>query len=167
MSIKEGAATTYNMDILSLHRKHIKIKIEVEKCQSANFSDIKEFDLHRMKAHLIDLKEKLNQIVSQPEVDLPEYSPVAHELEDFGVPEAIENEMLADYLNYLTAMDYELINSQSARQTTSLIVHDLNRYRAMIAKLEDQLVYSEAVKPIDRPESSPRNPMQPSGNIGV
>lgn len=165
--IKEGAATTYNMDILSLHRKHVRIKIECEKCQSANFTDIKEFDLNRMKAHLADLREKLSQIVAQPEVDLPEYSPVPLVLEDIGVPEDIENEMIADYLNYLVAMDYELINSQSGRQSTSLIVHDLNRYNAMLAKLADQIAYSEKVKPIDRPESSPKAPMQPSGSVGV
>lgn len=38
---------------------------------------------------------------------------------------------------------------------------------ASITKLEDQIAYAKTVKPIDRPESSPKVEMQPDGNTGV
>lgn len=158
---------TYNMDILSLHKKHLRFKLEVEKSQSANLADIKEFDLKRFESYITDLETKKAQIVAQPEWDLPEWSPNEYPLEDFGPVADVENELIADFLHYLEALDFELINSQSSRHSTSLTSHDLLRYEAGIQKLKDQVAYALNVSPIDRPESAPRVPAQGRGNTGV
>ena len=161
------ATITYNMDIETLHAKHLRIKMEVEKCQSSNLADLKTFDLTRIHSYITDLKAKLNQIISQPEMDLPDFSPRQYPLEPYGMNQALDNELLVDFLKYLEAVDFELINSQSSRHSTSLMAHDLGRYQAGIRKLEEQLAYAEGVKPLDRPESSPKVAMTGTGNVGV
>jgi hypothetical protein len=163
----KDATITYNQDILSLHKKHIRFKFEIERCQSANNTDIKSFDTARFNSYITDLKEKLKQIMLMPEMDLPEFHPNPYTVEPFGPVVEVENELLSDLLRYLEAGDYELINSASSRNSTSLISHDYNRYSATIQKLEDQLAYADKVKPIDRPESSPKAPMSEKGNVGV
>jgi predicted amidohydrolase len=104
------ATVTYNMDIDSLHAKHLRLKQEVEKCQSANLSDLKAFDVKRIVSYIEDLKAKLAQVVATPEQDLPEFSPHEYTLEAYGENQPIENELLIDFLKYLHAMDFELIN---------------------------------------------------------
>ena len=98
---------------------------------------------------------------------MPEWSPHPYALESFGEVAVIENELLSDMVRYLEAMDFELINCQSARATTSIGKHDLARYNVSIQKLEDLLTYAKTVKPLDLPETSPKAAMSPTGNIGV
>ena len=159
----------YNHDLYHLVKKIRRFKFELVKSVSSGLSESNQYDLARLNSYLDALEVFHQWIIDQPELDLPETSPMAITLPDAAeLPAPIENDDLALIVNLMDLMEGELVNSQSARRSTGIVIHDQNRYLAMLAKIRAFLsTYVASSNPIDLPESSPLAEMSGPGRMGV
>jgi hypothetical protein len=158
------AEELYNDDILGITDRIDRFLQEINKSQSANLSEYHAADLGRLKSYLSNLTVYVDWVVGQPQLDLPETSPLSLEIPALpDMPEA-DNPMVKDIIRLVVRMRGEILRSQSARRSTGLVKFDEERMRAVIAKCENYLeAYVEAVNPIDLPESSPDVPVTGPG----
>lgn len=158
----------YNYQIAGLIRRLRRFRFETVKAASSGLAHVNEHDLRRAKAYLDAAEAYVNWVVSQPQLDLPESTPLKIEL---GEPEKLdmpENESLVDLMAMYDRLEKEIGWSQSSRLGDSIISHDEKRFRDMIAKMRAFLAdYVESILPLDLPESSPLRGQSGEGRTGV
>ena len=158
----------YNMDVAGVIRRARRFRYETVKAVSSALASMSEADMLRAKSYLAAVSTYLDHVVSQPQLDLPESSPFEI---DLGEPDALllpENESLVDLLMMYDALEKEIGNSQSARQSTGVISHDEKRIRALVEKMGRFLDdYVASVLPLDLPESAPLRAMTGAGRTGI
>tara|TARA_R110000787_G_scaffold5686_3_gene20512 strand:- start:2133 stop:2618 length:486 start_codon:yes stop_codon:yes gene_type:complete len=157
-----------NHDIAAMVRKIRRFEKELTKSVSSGLSELSKFDLERLVSYIAALKAFKAFSVSQPELDLPESSPMELDLGELGTLTNVENDDIAYMLNLTRVIKIELINSQSARRSAGLVSHDSKRMDSFITKLE--IFISEYIaenSPLDLPESSPMVEGTGHGNTGI
>ena len=126
------------------------------------------FDQVRLASYIGAIKAYVAWIVSQPQLDLPETSPRVYALDENPSYELVENEAVVDVVRMLELVRDEVVNSQSARQSSGLIGFDEKRLLAVINKVEAFLnTYIKEVTPLDLPESSPMRSAATGGKTGI
>lgn len=157
-----------NIDIAGLIRRLRRFRFETVKAVSSGLATMSASDMARAKSYLAAVSSYINWIMSQPTLDLPEWSPKKI---DLGNPEALpmpENESLVDMMMLYDVLEVEIANCQSARQATGLISHDLKRITDLVAKMNAFLDdYVTKVLPLDLPESSPFRIETGEGRKGI
>lgn len=158
----------YNHDISGLVKRLRRFKFELVKSVSANLGEASSHDMLRVATYLQVLKDFKAWMIAQPELDLPETSPMEIELGEKQVLPPIENDDLEIIVNLMELLEAEIVNSQSARRSTGLVVHDSTRFDAMILKIESFISdYMANNNPLDLPESQPSAVMTGPGKVGV
>lgn len=161
-------AIVYNHDIVGLYNRMNRFVEELYKSVSSNASLMNQFDQGRLASYFASLRGYVAWVVSLPQLDLPETSPRAFDLEPPPQLEMVDNDEVDDLLRLLVLSRDELINSQSARLGSGLINFDQTRITAIIDKADLFLTtYVAKITPVDLPESSPRDPMSPAGKTGA
>lgn len=156
-----------NHDIVGMIRLMRRFEKELEKAVSSGVSELSKFDLDRLVSYVSALKKFKAFSVTQPELDLPESSPMEIELGDLEPLKDVENDNIAYLLNFFRVFKIELVNSQSARRSAGLIEHDSTRFDSYVAKVEEYIKYIGDTSPLDLPESSPMVEVSGSGNLGI
>jgi hypothetical protein len=154
--------TIANIDLWGLVSRIDRMRIEVNRCQSANLpTGLIPADMERLKDFTGDIKGYLAFVAGKPFMDLPEVGGhLSKELPDDSHIEsatAIENEDLRNVGMSLVHFRIEVQNCQSAR-----LPQGLNA----IARIEALLSYVAAQEPSDRPESTPSSLPTAPGNLG-
>ena len=157
-----------NMDVAGLIRRIRRFRYETVKAASSSLANLSNADIGRLTSYLSALTTYANWVVSQPELDLPESSPMTYDLGDAESLPVPENESLVDLETMWRLLEIELGNSQSARMPANLISHDERRLREIIAKSESFLAdYASQVQPLDLPESAPLRANTGAGRTGI
>lgn len=158
----------YNHDIANLVRRMRRFREELIKSVSSGTSEYSEHDLARLNSYLEAIRRFKNWMMTQPVLDLPETSPQELELEEFSLDQNVENDDVAMLKKLFALSEEELVNSQSARRSTSLISHDSIRFDSYVQKMQDFVDnFIVPVSPLDLPESSPSTVMTGQGRKGV
>lgn len=157
-----------NYEVAGLVRRLRRFRFEAAKSVSSSLAAVSEADFVRAKSHLAAAKAYLDYCAQQPILDLPESSPFEIELGEATALDMPENESIADFMMMYDLMETEITNSQSARQSSGFISHDLKRMDAMISKMNNFLdQYVANTLPLDLPESAPFRPTTGAGRTGV
>lgn len=158
----------YNHDIIGFQTRINRFINELIKSQSSNVSQMNSFDQDRLQTYLKNIRAFHAWVTAQPQLDLPETNPTPWALEPNPETPDVENEEINDIVRMFGLARDELINSQSARVSSGLIKFDSTRFIAIVGKVETFLAnFVAQVTPIDLPESSPQDPMAPTGLRGV
>jgi hypothetical protein len=162
-------AEVLNDDVVGLYKRLNRFIEELFKSQSANVTDMNVHDQNRLQSYLNSVTAYLDWIVSSDQpMDYPETHPKVTVLEEPPVVPDIENPIVVDLVKLFIRARDEMTNSQSARYSTGLIVHDEQRVRAVVQRAQDYLDnYIKAVVPIDQPESTPKQTDTGSGRTGI
>lgn len=159
-----------NHDIVFLYDNVSRFYQEVTKSQSSPISGMTTADQNRLLGYLAHLKHAINWVNQLPELDLPESHPNPRKLEPFPAEVNVENENVNMVGRLLKLLAVELVNSQSARASSRLMKHDLQRVVAIVTKIESfvvDFIQNGEANPLDMPESSPEDPLPPRGLMGV
>ena len=156
-----------NDDILGINARLNRYTEEALKSSSSNVSNVSAADMARFSAYLVNITAHVDWIVSEPILDLPETHPLPRPVDAGPEISQVENEHINDLVRLLIRGRDELLNSQSARNATSLIAFDEARFRAVILKCQNLLDHVVDVSPIDLPESTPQVPVSGSGRGGI
>lgn len=160
--------TVYNHDVAGLQRRINRFIVEMLKSVSNSGSLVNEFDQTRLSSYIGAIKAYTAWIVSQPHLDLPETSPRQYVLDENPTYDLVENESVVDVVRMLELVRDEVVNSQSARQSSGLIKFDEVRLLAVVNKVEAFLnTYIAQITPLDLPESSPMRAAATPGKSGV
>lgn len=158
----------YNHDLVGLVKRLRRFKFELVKSVSANLGEASDHDMTRVNSYLQVLRDFKSWMTAQPELDLPETSPMELDLGEKQVLPPVDNDDLFVIVNLMELIEAELVNSQSARRSTGLVIHDSQRFDAMILKIESFITdFMSANNPLDLPESLPHAPMTGAGRVGV
>lgn len=161
-----------NMDIAGLVERADQIMVELLKSQSADIDAFRGADRARADVYMGNMVDYAEWAASQPELDLPESSPRTFNIdylsERDGVSEKVENKAIRDLARMMQALIIEMSNSQSARAPSGIIVHDLGRFNALIAKMRAFLTdFVDPQQPTDLPETNPSEAGVTSGRLGT
>ena len=160
--------TTFNHDIIMIYDMCNRFIRELNKSQSSPVTGMTEHDVRRAMTYTSALTKLHEWIKSVPLLDLPETHPREFTLEPLPVVTNSESESVNMLIRLFEALRTEMINSQSARYASTMIVHDSDRFDAIVMKIEDFITeYVETSTPLDLPESSPAAGMVGDGNKGV
>ncbi len=144
---------------------------ELLKSQSANVVAVNKHDLLRANSYLDAWENYLEWARSDDNpLDTPETHPMDHVVKcpTRAAIELVENPSIRDWSTMVYIGLCELVNSQSSRQSSGFISHDLVRQDAYIKKCRDFLKnYVEKTLPIDQPESTPSRPGVTAGRTGI
>lgn len=122
------------MDVAGYIRRLRAMKHEIINSNSAKLPHLSSHDLNRIKSHLESLASYAAYAVGV-ELDLPKWSPIEIELgESIGYTH-VTNHAIIDILTMVDALETELVGSQSARQSSGLLVHDEARLDAIADKI--------------------------------
>lgn len=155
-------------DIAYINDKLCRFAYEVYKSQASNVSGFNSFDQQRLNSYLDSVDAATDYVVAQPQLDLPESSPQDVPTSTFPETTNTENDEVDQVLRMLKRAHVELLNSQSARNSTGLSSFDESRLRAIILKSRNFLNnYITVVTPQDLPESSPREDSTGTGRTGI
>jgi len=158
----------YNHDVSNLVRRMRRFKEEMVKSVSSGVSELVSHDYVRLNSYLAAIKFFKAWMVSQPVLDLPESSPEEIELGEMPEAQMVDNDDLALIIKLFELVEYELVNSQSARRSTGLVSHDALRFDSYVEKIERFLAdFVDNTNPLDLPESAPAVEMTGSGRLGV
>ena len=158
----------YNHDVAGLHRRLNRFIFELMNAQSSNVSLTKEADQSRLNTYLEAIRKYRDWVIAQPELDLPETNERPIVLDEDPEIKTVENESVVDVVRMLVLTRDELINSQSARNSSGLINFDVDRLTALVEKVQNFLDnYIALATPLDLPESSPKRPVSGTGRKGV
>lgn len=161
-------AVVQNMDVAGIVRRIRRFRYETVKAASSGLANLSSNDIARLNSYLSAVTVYADWVVSQPELDLPESSPMTYDLGDAESLPVPENESLADLENLWRILEIEMVNSQSARMPANLISHDERRLREIISKSASFLAdYASQVQPLDLPESAPLRPSTGAGRTGI
>ncbi|MCP4366792.1 MAG: hypothetical protein GY797_01570 [Deltaproteobacteria bacterium] len=159
---------TNNTDIVGLYNRFCRFIVELNKSQSSPIAEMREADKTRLASYLDAVDTYHQHVMADPELDLPESSPMVYALRDYPVASEVENESVNDFQRLMHLMVVELINSTSSRLPAGLVKFDSIRLTAIVEKARRFLVdYVEVATPLDQPESSPRAVSSGSGSIGI
>lgn len=159
---------TYNHDIIGIYNRMNRFIVELVKSQSSGGSEMKLADQTRLTDYLVNLNGYLTWVMAEPELDLPESHPIEWTFEEPSETIIVENEEINDIVRLISLARAELINSQSARDSSKLKPFDERRLRDIITKCQNFLEnYIKALTPLDLPESSPNELMSGLGQVGV
>lgn len=159
---------TYNHDIVGVWNRVNRFIREAMKQQSANVSQMNDFDINRFKSYLSAMRFYHDTMQAAPDLDLPETTPKLYALRDAPVVDDMENESLSDICRLLELLRDEIVNSQSSRLGAKLIGFDSIRMLQVISKCENFMTnYVEVATPLDLPESSPRAAVTGEGRKGI
>lgn len=157
-----------NHDIANLVRRMRRFKVELVKSVSSNTSEFSGHDLERFGTYIEAIKAFKSWSVSQPSLDLPETSPMEVELGDMPVSDNMENDDIALVVNLFNIVEQEVVNSQSARRSSGMIIQDSLRFDTYIEKIENFVAdYIGPITPLDLPESSPMVAATGAGRTGI
>lgn len=144
---------------------------ELLKSQSANVVAVNVHDLARAHTYLDAWENYLAWARADDNpLDTPETHPMDHKVvcPSKEAIESVENPSIRDWCMMLHIALCELANSQSSRQSSGFISHDLTRQDAFIAKCRNFLNnYVEVTLPIDQPESTPSKVGVTAGRTGI
>jgi len=158
----------FNHDVLFLYDMCNRFITELERSQSNGVSGMTVHDQTRMLSYIDALNQKMDWIENNPLLDLPETHPRQYELKPKPTPQNVESEVVNQYIRLVEAFRTEAINGQSARYASTVITHDIDRLRAITAKMLNFMqTYVQDVTPLDLPESSPLAELAPHGAKGV
>ncbi len=159
---------TLNQDIAGLHSRINRAIEEVHKSVSSGVVDYREADKTRLLTYLGGLDAYHQWVIDQPQLDLPESHPHEYELDVNPTPGLVENDAANDIIRILEAGREEIVNSQSARLPSGLVIFDSTRLFAIVEKTR-KLVndYIDSVQPLDLPESSPKRGKSGPGRKGI
>ena len=161
-------ATIFNHDIVMMYDMCNRFIIELYKSQSSPVSGMIEPDVIRMKSYTTALNNLHEWVQGQPLLDLPETHPREFPLESVPEPKNVESESVNMLVRLVEALRTEMVNSQSARYSSTLILHDSKRFDDIVTKINAFIdTYVATSTPLDLPESSPGEPISGSGFHGV
>lgn len=169
--------TIANIDIWSLVSRIDRMRIEVNRCQSANLpSGLLAADNLRLTDFVGDISSFVARIAANPIPDAPETGGhLTVELpsdEKIDSPLAVENEDVRSIGMLLVQFRTEVQNSQSARLPQGLIPipvgkpGDHQRFVDFVARITGMIAYAAAQEPSDRPESTPSAMPTAPGSLG-
>ena len=157
-----------NMDMAGVISRMRRFRFETVKAVSSGVANVSAADVTRLKSFTNAVTQYLNWVVSVPTMDLPESSPQEYDLGETDKLDMPENEALVDLMRLWDVAEFEMGNSQSARNATGIISHDEQRIRDIISKMEAFIDgYIANVQPLDLPESAPFRPNTGSGRTGI
>jgi hypothetical protein len=157
-----------NHDVSGIVRRINRFIVEARDCQSNAQARISDADLVRLKTYHGSIISYISWTAAQPQLDMPESSPRTIMLDASPTVPLIENDDLVDLINLYVAAREEIVNSQSARMSSSLLGFDRKRCEDLIKKADDFLVsYVAKVSPLDLPESSPMRDQSGPGRTGT
>lgn len=157
-----------NMDIQAVVRYCKRFQYDTVKAVSANLQMVTEADKVRQLQYLDVIESKLDTIMAQPQLDLPEWTPEILDLGTLNELPVPENEALVTQAKYYDIMIVELCDSQSARMGTGLIAPDIERVRKILARMRMHVnAFIMVTQPIDVPESSPMRLSTGAGRTGI
>ena len=159
---------SYNIHIAMLVRLIDRAIIEVTKSQSAPGSGVRSADVDRIASYMDEMESFVNFSSRLPETDTPKSHPLPIEFDPPLSLPRIENDSMWLLAQMLDTMRIEVGQSASSRQPNGWWKPDLPRVTKYI---EDVRVFMsqhvQKVTPVDNPESSPREQVQPRGKMGV
>jgi len=157
-----------NHDVAGIHTRINRFIEELYKSVSSGTSQVNAFDQTRLNSYLDGITTYVDWVVGQPQLDLPETHPRPIQLEPNPQVADIENESVNDVLRLLSIARDEIVNSQSARDPSSLNKFDEARLRSVVAKIKAFLTtYIQVTTPLDLPESSPQASESGPGRTGI
>lgn len=157
-----------NQDILSLVRMARRFKMEIIKSTSSNLNHLLTDDYDRNIDYVTAMSNKLDWVVAQPQLDLPESNPTEFDAGPEPSATAAENDMIVDLSHLYDNFMFELANSASARMGSGMISHDERRARRILAKMQSFLTdYVSVTTPHDTPETTPMFANTGKGNTGI
>lgn len=146
--------TVFNMDVAGYIRRLRAMKNELVQSNSAKLPAISDADLKRFRSHLESLEQYAVYACDQCELDLPKWSPKEIELGESVKVEGVSNHSIIDILAMVEAVEVEMVQSQSARQSSGLISHDEERLDAIMGKIHALLdSFVSTVPPQDLPNN--------------
>jgi hypothetical protein len=158
---------SYNYHTAMLVRLIDRAIIEVTKSQSAPGSGVRSADAARIESYMDEMESLIKFSQRLPETDSPKSHPLPLEYDPPVVLPRIENDSMWLLAQMLDSMRIEVGNSASSRQPNGWWKPDLPRVSKFI---EDVRVFMSEhvakVTPVDNPESSPRDLLQPRGQMG-
>jgi hypothetical protein len=159
---------SYNVHIAMLVRLIDRAIIEVTKSQSAPGSGVRQADAERISSYMDEMESFVRFSSRLPETDTPKSHPLPVQFDAPVALPRIENDSMWLLAQMLDTMRIEVGQSASSRQPNGWWKPDLPRVQKYI---EDVRVFMNEhvlkVTPVDNPESSPREQVQPRGKMGV
>jgi len=156
-----------NQDIVGLVAKIRRYRYSAVKAVSSGLSSVSNADGVRLTDNLDNLEKKVEFVYSRPEADFPESSPAFYELGDAETLPIPDNEFLADIMRYYETMEKEIVNSQSARKSTGLVIFDYERIIDTIKRMRNLAAYAAEALPEDLPEAYPLRASTGAGRTGI
>lgn len=164
MEVKE----VMNSDIKALHSRVNRFIEEMRDSVSSRSSLVNDFDKARLTSYLSALRFYHDYVMTQAPLDLPETHPRLYKLRENPAVPVLENEMMNDIIEKFQLLRDELVNSQSARNSSGLISFDSIRFLSVVSNIETFLsTYVSQATPLDLPESSPRTKDSGPGRLGI
>lgn len=158
----------YNVDICYLSDKIARFADEFQLSASSNVAFMNQFDVARATMYLDVVDGALAYVSSQPQLDLPESSPMKHALDPFPEMLPLENDEVEHLFRLTRNAWIELVGSQSSRMPAGILPFDANRITTIVNKMRQWLTeYVAKLGTIDLPETAPREAMTPPGAGGV
>lgn len=168
MATTTDTVSVVNHDIVGLVARIDRFTTELSKSASSSVSLMSSFDQDRLASYIGAIKKYKEWILASPQLDLPETHPTVYPVSALIPVSMVENESLGDVIRMMNLARQELINSQSSRLSSGLIIHDEKRFAAVIEKVANFLEeYIKAADPLDLPESSPAVQMTGAGRQGI
>jgi hypothetical protein len=159
---------SYNIHIAMLIRLIDRAIIEVTKSQSAPGSGVRQADADRIESYMNEMESFVNFSSRLPETDTPKSHPLAVQFDPPLSLPRIENDSMWLLAQMFDTMRIEVGQSASSRQPNGWWKPDLPR---VLKYIDDVRVFMaqhvQKVTPVDVPESSPRENVQPRGKMGV
>lgn len=146
-----------NLDIVNAGELAFRILNEFVDCASATRDETSPADLNRIKAAIARFTSRFETDAATPELDLPKYHP--HQTK-FGVWPVTKNKLpiqnsdINGIVNILQALVVEMSHSDSAERSSGYSVHDANRVRAVIDKVNQKIGDMDGDNEIDLPDAS-------------
>lgn len=159
---------SYNIHIAMLVRLIDRAIIEVTKSQSAPGSGVRSADAARITSYMDEMESFVNFSSRLPETDTPKSHPLPIEFDPPVSLPRIENDSMWMLAQMFDTMRIEVGQSASSRQPNGWWKPDLPRVKKYIEDVREFMAnHVLKVTPVDNPESSPRELVQPRGAMGV
>jgi hypothetical protein len=159
---------SYNIHIAMLVRLIDRAIIEVTKSQSAPGSGVRTADMDRIASYIDEMESFVNFSSRLPETDTPKSHPLPVQFDPPLSLPRIENDSMWLLAQMFDTMRIEVGQSASSRQPNGWWAPDLPRVKKYLDDVRVFMANHVAkVTPVDNPESSPRELVQPRGAMGV
>lgn len=167
-SIPQTDNATINIDVAMIVRLLDRAIIEVVRSQSAPISGVRVADASRLESYLKEMESFVTWASRQPESDTPKSAPMVIKLDTPLALPAIENDAMWRVAQLLDTARFEVANSQSGGMPNGIKSQDKDRWMSYFADVRRFMGEHVAiVNPVDLPESSPRDPIQGLGRLGL